>query len=298
MRSITDELRLRVEALKQDARQLFTSHSVIHQHRDDRFSSVVVIRLGSHTWGELPIEGERLASKLREEYDRLVEVLRVLLRSQDRRTLQELEQSRKRLRQWIDQSGDHSFKNGQEAADAFVKELDEQLGLLEKLYDWREREYIYVPDTNALIFHPKIEDWSFDESPRFTLVLMPTVLAELDKHKVNDRNQAVRDKAKQLVRQLMEYRRRGSLASGVVIRKDKITLRTLAVEPDFESTLSWLDRANNDDRILAGFIEVLRQHPRCPVFLVTSDINLTNKADYAGLPCVTPPEPPVTSPTT
>jgi hypothetical protein len=296
VRSITDELRVRAERLKEDARQLFTAHAIIRPHRDDRFSSVVVLRLGSHSWGELPVEGERVASKLREEYDRLAEVLRVLLRSQDRRTLQELEQGRKRLRQWIDQSGDHSFKTGQEAADAFAKGLDEQLGLLGKLYGWTEAEHIYVPDTNALIFHPKIEDWSFDESPRFTLVLMPTVLAELDKHKINDRNPAVRDKAKQLVRQLMEYRRRGSLAGGVVIRKDKITLRTLAVEPDFESTLSWLDRTNDDDRILAGFIEVLRQHPRCPVFLVTADINLTNKADYAGLPCLPPPESPPASP--
>ena len=238
----------------------------IRPHRDDRFSSVVVIRMGSHHWGELPVEGERVASKLRDEYDRLADVLRVLLRTQDRRTLQELEQGRKRVRQWIDQSGDHSFQNGQEAADRFAKELDEQLGLLEKLYDWREGEHIYVPDTNALIFHPKIEEWSFDESPRFTLVLMPTVLAELDKHKINDRNQSVRDKAKQLVRQLMEYRRRGSLASGVVIRKDRITLRTLAVEPDFDSSLPWLDRSNDDDRILAGFIEVMRQNPAARCF--------------------------------
>ncbi len=293
MHSITDELRLRVEGLKQDAHKLFTAHSVIRPHRDNPFSGGVSIHLGSHYWEELPVEGQRVASKLRDEYDRLADLLGVLLRTQDKGTLRELEQGRKRLRQWIDQSGDHSFKNGQEAADAFASELDEQLGLLEKLYDWREGEHVYVPDTNALILHPKIEDWSFDESPRFTLVLMPTVLAELDKHKVNDRNQAVRDKAKQLVRQLMEYRRRGSLSSGVVIRKDKITLRTLAVEPDFESTLPWLDRVNADDRILAGFIEVMRQHPRCPVFLVTGDINLTNKADYAGLPCVPPPEPPV-----
>jgi hypothetical protein len=73
MRSITDELRHRVEALKQDARQLFTAHSVIRPHRDDRFSSVVVIRMGSHHWGELPVEGERVASKLRDEYDRLAD---------------------------------------------------------------------------------------------------------------------------------------------------------------------------------------------------------------------------------
>jgi predicted ribonuclease YlaK len=35
----------------------------------------------------------------------------------------------------------------------------------------------------------------------------------------------------------------------------------------------------------------MRQHPRTPVILVTRDINLQNKAEYAGLPFVEPPDP-------
>ncbi len=291
MRSITDELRLRAERLVHDAKVLFSQHSVIRQHRMDSTPGIIILHLGSHYWGELPIHGQQIASKLRDEYERLAEVLRVLLRSQDSQTLQEFKEKRRQLRQWIDQSGDHSFRNGQEALNEFTKELNEQLDLLKRLYDWREGEHIYVPDTNALIQNPKIEDWHFDESKRFTLVLTPTVLSELDKHKINDRNQSVREKAKQLIRQLMEYRRRGNLAEGVVIRRDKIVLRTIAVEPDFDDTLPWLDSTNDDDRILAGLIEVVRQYSRSPVLLVTGDINLTNKADYAGLPCVLPPEP-------
>ncbi len=76
----------------------------------------------------------------------------------------------------------------------------------------------------------------------------------------------------------------------MTVVRDKITVRSMAVEPDFEKTLPWLDKENDDDRILAGFIEAMRSHPRSPVVLVTADINLTNKADFAGLPCIEPPE--------
>ena len=59
-----------------------------------------------------------------------------------------------------------------------------------------------------------------------------------------------------------------------------------------DETLPWLKADNNDDRILAGFIEIMREHPRCQVILVTRDMNLQNKAEYAGLPFIEPPEPP------
>jgi predicted ribonuclease YlaK len=149
----------------------------------------------------------------------------------------------------------------------------------------------YIPDTNALIYNPKLEGWSFEGSPQFVLLLMPTVLSELDQMKLAGRNKLLRGKADRLVRQIMEYRRRGNLLEGVPLRKGSHRLRTLAIEPDFKNSLPWLDPGNNDDRILAGFVEVMRQHPRCPVVLVTRDINLTNKADYAKVPCVLPPEP-------
>lgn len=49
-------------------------------------------------------------------------------------------------------------------------------------------------------------------------MLSPTVLAELDGHKINHRNEHVRERAERLVRQIKEYRRRGSLISGVTLR--------------------------------------------------------------------------------
>lgn len=192
----------------------------------------------------------------------------------------------------IDQQGFTYVATVEEARQQLDAALNKQMRLLPALHDSAEGEHVYVPDTNAFLYNPKLEDWKLDGSPRFVLLLTPTVLSELDQLKVTHRVEAVRDKAEKLVRQMFEYRRRGNLNDGVVLRKDSHRLRTLAVEPDFEATLPWLDRENNDDRVLAGVIEVMRHHPRCQVALVTRDINLANKADHARVPCVLPPDPP------
>jgi hypothetical protein len=56
-------------------------------------------------------------------------------------------------------------------------------------------------------------------------------------------------------------------------------------------SLPWLDPSNADDKILAAFIEVMRLRTAHPGFIVTRDINLQNKAEFARLPFLEPPEP-------
>jgi predicted ribonuclease YlaK len=56
-------------------------------------------------------------------------------------------------------------------------------------------------------------------------------------------------------------------------------------------SLPWLDAANRDDRFLASAIEIMRQHPRSAVTIVTRDINLQSKAELASIPFVEPPDP-------
>jgi predicted ribonuclease YlaK len=68
-------------------------------------------------------------------------------------------------------------------------------------------------------------------------------------------------------------------------------VKTTAIEPRVADSLPWLDPSNRDDRIIASLVEAVRQHPRSPVVLVTRDVNLQNKAAFAGLPFVEPPEP-------
>ena len=55
-------------------------------------------------------------------------------------------------------------------------------------------------------------------------------------------------------------------------------------------TLSWFVADNKDDQFLAACIEVMRSHLRSAVVLVTRDINLQNKAEFARLPFTEPPE--------
>ena len=170
--------------------------------------------------------------------------------------------------------------------DAVTKTLDEVLNL----FDPTDGGVLLLPDTNALVARPVFQEWVFEDFPRFDILLVPTVLSELDAHCHSHRNENVRSKARKVVRQVKEYRRRGSLSDGVCIVKGKTRLFSTAVEPRVSDTLPWLDPATMDDRILASLVEAVRTHPRSVVALVTGDINLQNKADFARFPVVEPPQ--------
>ena len=122
------------------------------------------------------------------------------------------------------------------------------------------------------------------------MILLPTVLRELDQLKVTHRNEDVPKKAEGLITRIKGYRARGSLTEGVPLRKGASTLRGVATEPDMAASLSWLDAGNDDDRLLASFLEVMRQYPHSAVILVTRDINLQNKAELARVCFAEPPD--------
>jgi len=255
-------------------------------------SNSVVVMGPDHHWKSLGEAGQQLQSKVRTRYDKLYTILCTLLRSQARSTKSSLAGHARDARQIINQEGPTWLKTVEEAVGKLQEAIDRQIALTSSLHDGSEGGHVYVPDTNALLHCPQLEDWEFDGSPDFVVVLMPTVLSELDHLKVNHRNEDVRKKAEGLIRRIKGYRARGRLADGVPLRSGRSTLQTIAIEPKMDETLPWLKADNNDDRILAGFIEVMREHPRCQVILVTRDMNLQNKAEYAGLPFVEPPDPP------
>ena len=146
-------------------------------------------------------------------------------------------------------------------------------------------------DTSQADAVDELDKWRFDDAAHFTLVITATVLGELDHLKIEHRNPELRERAESLIRRIKSYRGRGDLSAGVTLVKNVSTIKTLALEPKVEETLPWLDPTNKDDRILAAFVEVMREHVRTPVILVTRDINLQNKAEYAGLPFAEPSDP-------
>jgi predicted ribonuclease YlaK len=79
------------------------------------------------------------------------------------------------------------------------------------------------------------------------------------------------------------------LNDGVDVVSNRIRIRSIATEPCVDEVLPWLDPTSPDDRILASCVETMRVHPRSKVALVTGDINLQNKAEFARIPFLEPP---------
>ena len=250
----------------------------------------MVITGRPYAYRELSEDGRRIQAKVLEHYRHFHAILEVLLRGQPRDTLKSLSDTNRVLVDIVEHEHT-SARTVQEAFNRANEAITEQETLLVRLYDPAAGDAVFVPDTNALIYNPGLEHWTFLDTPKFTLVLTPTVLSELDALKINHRNEAVRDKAERLIRQIKEYRRRGRLVDGVPLVTGVSTLQTIAMEPKLGDSLPWLVPANNDDRFIAAVLEVMRIRPRAPVVLISRDINLQNKAEFAGLPFLEPPDP-------
>jgi hypothetical protein len=248
--------------------------------------------MGFDVWDELDDSSRQVQSRVLEEYRRFSSTLEFFLNKQPENTIKNFQESKKIILSVIQQDGEENtlFGNCDLAFSEAEKAIGEQIKLLNRLYTISQNKFVIVPDTNALLFNPDIQNWSFDSIEQFSIVLMPTVLSELDKLKVDSRSESVRQKSEKLIRQIKEYKRRGKLTEGVTIVKNKIQLVAIAVEPKNSASLSWLDLDNNDDRLLASCFEIMRQMLNSQVILSTRDINLQNKAEFAHLSFVEPPK--------
>ena len=291
MKTVSDHVREWADSLQILVDSLLEHSAIEGRDLGNENSSVVIITGSPNKWTELGEPGRHVQANALEEYRNFHALLRTLLSGQPEGTLRELREAHDEVLEVIEQPGaTHLSRPG----DAFSKAkaaIETQVGLLHRLFDGSSGKITLVPDTNALLHNPSLDAWRFDGARRFVLLLLPTVLRELDKLKVEHRNDEVRKKAERLIRQVKDYRGRGRLSEGVTLARDVSEIASIAVEPRMDRSLPWLDPANEDDRLLAGVIEVMRQRPRSPVVLVTRDVNLMNKADFARVPVAEPPDP-------
>jgi hypothetical protein len=288
MKTVRDNLREMANEVSRLVEDLLTNHSSIQ--RWNYPGSMIIDSTGDHAWGSLSEVGRQVQSRALEEYRQFMAILRVLLRGQPTSTASKLSETHLTVQRAIEQDRHTWSKTTHEVLEVTLTALDAQLRMVNYLFDPSGGVATYVPDTNALLYNNALDQWTFVDSPTFTILLTPTVLSELDALKINHRVETVRAKAEKLIRQVKEYRRRGRLTEGVPLRGSTM-LAAIATEPKMEHSLNWLDPHSNDDRLLATIIEVMRQRPRSPVILVTADINLQNKAEFARIPFVEPPEP-------
>ncbi|MBK6544292.1 MAG: twitching motility protein PilT [Saprospiraceae bacterium] len=168
------------------------------------------------------------------------------------------------------------------AKDYVSKTIKEHLTLLYRLIN-KEQKVIVIPDTNSLIKCPDPLNYiSIAGVYEFDFVFTPTITKELDKLKTVHRDDNFRSKVNSVINRIKGYRTQGSLLQGVKYNK-KITIRAIANEPKFDNLLKWLDPNNDDDRSIASILQIIISNPNDIIILVTSDINLQNKAELALL---------------
>jgi hypothetical protein len=132
-------------------------------------------------------------------------------------------------------------------ADEMYREL---LELLREKGRGDPNETIVIPDTNALYAARPMQEWSVAGVTRFAVAVLPIIFTEIDRHKDGDhRNPAVVNKAKALVRQFREFRRRGRLTEGVPLVKSRSRVFAWAREPRPNAGLAWLGNSSPNPRL-------------------------------------------------
>ncbi len=162
--------------------------------------------------------------------------------------------------------------------------LDAQRKLLKKLPAAHEpSQTLIVPDTNALLKDPEIEEWTTGNEPA-SIIIVPQVQAELDDKKTTG-NKSIQPKAESLIRRFKGYSTRGNTFDGVPL-KGPLSFKEVPIDPDMQNAPDWLDPDHRDDRILASALELANTHLTSRVVLITRDRNFQNKARMARLPAV------------
>jgi hypothetical protein len=284
---LSTQLGERVMEIRSRIHTLLTHSNLVY--RD--FSGNGVVFLGpSSYWAALPDEAKGLQHDLRRDAGQWFDIVHQLVRNKNEAAVKQTREIRGFCESVINQDTALWERTTHDAARRLWKELDEQMVVVRGLYSETNRP-TFVPDANALIANPALDEWDFATGTEFTIVLTPTILSELDDLKMGRPDATRTQKAARVVRQIKDYRRRGKLLDGVVLSKGRSIISAIAVEPDMSRSLAWLDASVNDDRFIASVVEVARRRPHAPVVAVSGDINVQNKFDMAGLPCIDPPEP-------
>jgi len=286
-RTVIAHMTAGVATLRDPIESLFLTHS-----RTRQWDTEGIIYIGpDHSFEPLSEEAQRLQSWILREYNRLTDSMRALLVERPEHERVRFAEYETRVRSLLGQGEAQWIGDLRELHRSAWEAIEAQLALLNALHDPTEGAHVFVPDTNALYWNPALETWRFPGAEPFSVILTPAVLADLDRHKIEHKNPDVRGKAERLIRGVKEFRRRGSLIDGVTIVAGVSSLAALAIEPRMADSLPWLDASNDDDRVLASVVEVMRLRARSEVVLVTRDINMQNKAEFARIRFTEPPDP-------
>jgi len=287
-------LEQQLQTIEQQVIELLAASTLKKRYKDP--SSLVVIIGYDYFWDTADEKQKHSQLKLLRKYSSWFEHLQMIFYDSPEATQKQIRDTDKRIRTLIEKRNDPFIPSTiNEAKRIFREQIQIFYTLLQVFKTSDQVEIILVPDTNALIKAPDVASYGAAIGQAdYTVVILPTVLSELDKLKITHRSEEFRGKVESVIRRLKGLRQQGNIHEGVTVNR-VVTVKMIAQEPDFKKTLSWLDPQNNDDRIIAATLEVQREEPSSIVVLVTNDINHQNKAEMANLPFIEPPDTPTSS---
>lgn len=211
--------------------------STIKEFRNDPDSAVFFVT-PSHYWGETDERQKLLQMQLVKEYAAWIEHFRLLFRDASQEVDRQINEIHKFVTTWIEKESSWDVPGTiQEAKSVFRDKVHVFHELIDLLETSDKHELVLVPDTNALIAEPDLSHYAVTVGQsKYTVVIVPTVLAELDKLKVAHREQDFRDKVNSVIRRIKGLRNQGSLLAGVTVNKT-VVVRMAATEPNFNKTL-------------------------------------------------------------
>jgi hypothetical protein len=297
--TLSGRLLLRLGAIEETLDDLLDASSITFVpdralHFAER-SGIMVPSMSDGVWGPSDDRQRQLQRQLLGLWTPWLEQLRLLFSGDTLQRRREINGPARLIEQWIQRSGGgdwipHSTEEAKQVFRKWTKPLRDLLG---SLGPDSASSVSVLPDTNVLIRSPDITGYGpVIGTEKYTVLLVPGVLAEIDAHKVNHKVPAVREKARKVSDRIKGWRNQGNLAEGVRVQGD-IWVRVEGREPDFTKTLSWLRADHNDDRVIASLLEYQRLRPTERVCLLTGDTLMLAKADMASIPTLDTPDPEV-----
>ncbi|MCY4377006.1 MAG: PIN domain-containing protein [Spirochaetaceae bacterium] len=221
--------------------------------------------------------------QIKRDYDVWIQSFQLLFRGSSDDLTRRIKEYDKEVRTWIELGENWSLTSNRDDNAEKMRAASKQLEDLLAIVASTDGERILVPDTNAIANESDPTKYRHIAGHNtYVFLLLPTVLAELDALKNAHRNPDFREKIRRAIARIKGWRTQGALLAGVTVHKT-VTVRAIGTEPDMKDSLSWLDKENRDDRIIASVLEVQSDHPTSDVILVTEDVNLLNKADLASI---------------
>jgi hypothetical protein len=241
----------------------------------------VIVSAIPFKWDALPDDVLPVQRRVRKNFVKFCSYLELLLEDEPASVREMIGQHREIIDIAINQDDGASMDKPDEYRTRAHNSIRNLMALLQRFP--KNTLPLLIPDTNVLIDNPHITKWRFDGIERFGVVLAPAVLAELDSLK---RKKDVQAQARHAIRKVEEIAALGSLRDGVNV-DGRMTVRWL--DADATPEINGLDKAQVDDRIIGCVLAVMRREPFAPAAVISGDVNLRNKADFAGIGYLAPP---------